>query len=59
MSYPARSIMGADDVQARNLQQFPDTFDLKLELNFAAFCQPSLACGHFRRCTLTSRRLAL
>jgi hypothetical protein len=59
MSYPARSIMGAGDVRARNLQQFPDTFDLKLELNFAAFCQASLACVHFRHCTLTSRRLAL
>ena len=41
----ARFITGADDVRARGLQQFPDTFDLKSELNFAAFYQASLPAG--------------
>jgi hypothetical protein len=45
MSDPAHFIKGADDVRARGLQQFPVTFDLKSELNFAAFCQASLRAG--------------
>jgi hypothetical protein len=41
----ARFVTGADHARARGLQQFPDTFDPKSKLNFAAFCQPSLPAG--------------
>jgi len=45
MSDPGWPVNGADDVRARGLPQFPVTFDPKIRLNFAAFCQASLPAG--------------
>jgi hypothetical protein len=45
MSDPGCAANGADDVRARGLPQFPVTFDPKIRLNFAAFCQASLPAG--------------
>jgi hypothetical protein len=47
----ARSVNRAHDVWARGLPQFPVTLIRKPELNFAAFCQPSLPAQILRdRC---------
>jgi len=58
MSDPGCPVNGADDVRARGLPQFPVTFDPKIRLNFAAFCQASLPAGisrNARRCRAGTR----
>jgi hypothetical protein len=58
MSDPGWPVNGADDVRAGGLPQFPVTFDPKIRLNFAAFCQTSLPVGisrNARRCRAGTR----
>jgi len=50
MSDLVRSIKGAHDVQARGLPEFPVTRQLKIGLNFAAFCQASPPARISHRC---------
>jgi hypothetical protein len=59
MSDPARSIEGADDVQARGLPQFPGALDPKTGTERCCILSGITARGHFTRCTPMSSRHAL